>query len=34
MPRYFEIDVTLQEIQPRIWRRLLIRIHFNLRPIA
>lgn len=25
MPRYFEIDVALQEIQPRIWRRLLIR---------
>jgi len=25
MPRYFELDVALQEIQPRIWRRLLIR---------
>lgn len=25
MPRYFEFDVSLQEIQPRIWRRLLIR---------
>ena len=25
MPRYFELDVALQEIQPRIWRRFLIR---------
>jgi Plasmid pRiA4b ORF-3-like protein len=25
MPRYFELDVSLQKIQPRIWRRLLIR---------
>lgn len=25
MPRYYELDVSLQEIQPRIWRRLLLR---------
>ena len=25
MPRYFEFDVALQEIQPRLWRRFLIR---------
>ena len=25
MPRYFEFDVSLQEIQPRIWRRFLLR---------
>jgi len=25
MARYFELDIGLQEIQPRIWRRLLIR---------
>ena len=25
MPRYFEFDVALQEIQPRIWRRFLLR---------
>ena len=25
MPRYFEFDVCLQELQPRIWRRFLIR---------
>ena len=25
MPRYYEFDIALQEIQPRIWRRLLIR---------
>jgi len=25
MPRYFEFEVSLQEIQPRIWRRLLVR---------
>jgi len=25
MPRYYEFDVSLQEIQPRVWRRLLIR---------
>jgi hypothetical protein len=24
MPRYYEFDISLQEIQPRIWRRLLI----------
>ena len=24
MPNYFELDVTLQDIQPRIWRRLLL----------
>lgn len=25
MPRYFEFEVTLQELEPRIWRRLLVR---------
>lgn len=25
MPRYFEFEITLQEIEPRIWRRLLVR---------
>lgn len=25
MPRYYEIEVALQNIQPRIWRRLLVR---------
>lgn len=25
MPRYYEFEVALQEIQPRIWRRLLLR---------
>jgi hypothetical protein len=25
MPRYYEIEVSLQEIQPRVWRRLLVR---------
>ncbi|NJK31278.1 MAG: plasmid pRiA4b ORF-3 family protein [Deltaproteobacteria bacterium] len=25
MPRYYELEVSLQEIQPRIWRRFLIR---------
>ncbi len=25
MPRYYEFEISLQEIQPRIWRRLLIR---------
>ena len=25
MPRYYEFDISLQGIQPRIWRRLLIR---------
>jgi hypothetical protein len=25
VPRYFELDVSLQEIQPRMWRRLLVR---------
>ena len=25
MPRYFEFDIILQEIQPRVWRRLLVR---------
>ncbi len=24
MPNYFELDVSLQDIQPRIWRRLLL----------
>ena len=24
MPSYFELDVSLQDIQPRIWRRLLL----------
>ena len=25
MPRYFEFEITLQAIEPRIWRRLLLR---------
>ena len=25
MPRYYEFEVVLQEIQPRIWRRFLLR---------
>ena len=24
MPKYFDLDVSLLEIEPRIWRRLLI----------
>jgi hypothetical protein len=29
MPRYLEFDVSLQEIQPRVWRRLLVRTTFT-----
>lgn len=29
MPKYFDLDVSLQEIYPRIWRRLLVRTTFN-----
>ena len=25
MPKYYEFEVSLQEIQPRIWRRFLLR---------
>lgn len=25
MPKYFELEISLQEVEPRIWRRLLIR---------
>ena len=25
MPRYYEFEVSLQELQPRIWRRFLLR---------
>jgi len=25
IPRYYEFEVSLQEIQPRIWRRFLLR---------